>query len=364
LALAIGGLLLGGPLFGWIAPEPAPPPPPAEATYESEIDVSLLTVVVRVVDTWGNPILGLQAEDFRVRVGRREVPVAALDWIGVAEASGVAEPEETAGDPVAAAAAALDASPADTHAATGRLVVLFVQADLTPTRISGQMRLRPHTRELLANLHPSDRVAVVSFDSHLKLWQDFSADFEATLDTIDEAVLFSHERPVAAARPHSLAAHFDRDAARDAASPERALELTARALEALPGEKTVIYLGWGMGRFGGGGVSMTPAFEPAVQALRAAHAAVFVLDVTSADAHSLEVGLQNVAEATGGEYFRTFRLPALATRTLARAISGYYVLTLDHGALGDQEGKVRVELRDKSGTVLARPLGLYASPPS
>ena len=69
-----------------------------------------------------------------------------------------------------------------------------------------------------------------------------------------------------------------------------------------------------------------------------------------------------VAGATGGAYYSTYRLPALATRTLAQAISGYYVLTLDHGALGDHQGKVKVELRDKSGTVLARPLGLYTPP--
>jgi VWFA-related protein len=366
-----------------VAPEPAPTPSP-EATFESEIDVSLLTMVVRVVDTWGKPILGLRPQDFRVRVGHREVPVAALDWIAedgaAAPTDNVAAPSDTVAAPAdlvagadlaAAAEAAFDAGRADapdrglapSPAATGRLVVVFVQADLSAIRISGQMRLRPHTRELLATFRPHDRVAVVSFDSHLKVWQDFSSDVEATLAAVDKAMLFSRERPVERARPHSLVASFDRFAARDAASPERALELVARALQPLPGEKTMIYLGWGLGRFDRSGVHMTPAFAPAVRALRDARTSVFVLDVTSADGHSLEVGLQNVAAATGGEYFSTYRLPALATRTLAQAISGYYVLTLDQAALdGAQQGKVKVELRDKSGTVLARPLGLYAPP--
>jgi hypothetical protein len=133
----------------------------------------------------------------------------------------------------------------------------------------------------------------------------------------------------------------------------------ARALEPLPGEKTVIYLGWGLGRFGGGGVRMTPDYKPAVRALGAAKASVFVLDVTSADYHSLEVGLEGVAEATGGLYLKTFRLPNLATQTLARTISGYYVLTLDRSSVAEGDGEVRIDLREnRQGIVLARPATL------
>jgi hypothetical protein len=237
-------------------------------------------------------------------------------------------------------------------------VVIFVQADLNPTRISGQLRLRRYTRELLETLHPEDRVAVVSFDSHLKLWQDFARDREATHAAIDQAMFYSHEVEVPPSGPVSVVRHFDFAAAREAASPERALELTARALEPLRGEKTVIFLGWGLGRYGANGVRMTPDYKPAVKALGAARASVFVLDVTSADYHSLEVGLEGVAAATGGLYFKTFRLPELATDTLARAISGYYVLTLDGGSVAGDEGRVRIELREKNGTVLARSVAL------
>ncbi|HEV8238806.1 MAG TPA: hypothetical protein VGS57_05525 [Thermoanaerobaculia bacterium] len=380
--LVLTSLLIAAPLVAWVAPDPAPPPPP-EATFESAIDVSLFTMVVRVVDSWGNPVLGLQPQDFRVRVGPHEVPVAALDWISADEPVTGEGEERRADEMMTASPSSSDEVAPDTAATasspslgalpatpSGRLVVLFVQADLTPVRISGQMRLRPYTRELLATLHPRDRVAVVSFDSHLKLWQDFASDLDATAAAVDEAMLFNPERLIEPALPPapSLAARFDRAAARQAASPERALELVARALEPLPGEKTLLFLGWGMGRFDRGGVSMAPGFAPAVRALRDAHASVFVLDTTSADSHSLAAGLEQVAEDTGGAYFSTFRLPQLATRTLARAISGYYVLTLDDAALGQperaQESKIKVELRGRAGTVLARPLTLSASPPS
>jgi len=311
------------------------------------IDVTLSTVVVRVVDTWGAPILDLKPEDFRVRAGKREIPVAAVDWISGEEPPPPAIPE--AGE---------EAAPAPTPAAPrpASLVVFFVQADLNPTRISGQLRLRPHTRGLLDTLPPADRVAVVSYDSHLKLRQDFTQDHEKVYAALDRSMLYNPEDEIAPEGPESLAAHFDVEAARRAASPERALELTARALAPFPGEKTLIFLGWGLGRFGGGGVDMIPAYRPAVRALAAAHASVFVLDVTSADSHSLEIGLQNVADATGGIYLRTFRLPGLATKTLAKAISGYYVITLDKAELTGVKGALQIELRDgRRGTVIFRP---------
>ncbi len=317
--------------------------------FEGEtIDVSLATIVVRAVDTWGAPILDLKPEDFRVRAGSREIPVTALDWISGEEPPAPLPPE--AGQEEAPA-------PAPSAPKPGRLVVFFVQADLNPTRISGQLRLRPHTRELLDTLPSGDRVAVVSFDSHLKLRQDFTRDRDKAYAALDRAMIYSPDEEAAPEGPESLAGHFDVAAARDAATPERALELTARALQPLPGEKTLIFLGWGLGRFGGGGVQMIPAFRPAVRALAAARASVFVLDVTSADSHSLEVGLQNVADATGGIYLKTFRLPGLATRTLARTISGYYVLTLDTAQLSGAKGLLQIELRDgRRGTVIARPV--------
>lgn len=318
--------------------------------FEGEtIDVSLSTVVVRVVDTWGAPILDLKPEDFRVRAGKREIPVAAVDWI-----SGD-EPPPPPPVPAAPPVAGEEAPPSAPRPAN--LVVFFVQADLNPTRISGQLRLRPHTLDLLDTLPAADRVAVVSYDSHLKLRQDFTRDHAKVYAALDRSMLYNPEDAIAPAGPESLAAHFDTEAARQAASPERALELTARALAPFPGEKTLIFLGWGLGRFGGGGVSMVPAYRPAVRALAAAHASVFVLDVTSADAHSLEVGLQNVADATGGVYLRTFRFPGLATKTLAKAISGYYVITLDKAELNGVKGELRIELRDgRRGTVIARPV--------
>jgi VWFA-related protein len=320
--------------------------PPDDTSFGDEITVALSTVTVRVVDALGNPVPDLGPGDFNVRVGGREIPVVAVDW----NASDTLAPVPlTPLAPTPAPAAEVPARE------PGQLVVFFVQADLNPTRISGQLRLRPYTRELLDRLHPADRVAVVSYDSHLKLWLDFTRDRDAVWAALDRAMVWSEEAAVAPAAGESLARGFDAAAARRAASPERALEVTARALIPLPGEKSLVYLGWGLGRYSSDGVRMTPAYDPAVRALARARASVFVLDVTSADFHSLEVGLQAVAEATGGTYAKTNVLPGLATDALVRTLSGFYVLTLDQSELAGVKGSLRIDLRKRKGTVLVRP---------
>jgi hypothetical protein len=135
------------------------------------------------------------------------------------------------------------------------------------------------------------------------------------------------------------------------------MELVAEALSGFPGEKSLIYLGYSLGldRFG----HPIPGARQALKALFKARVSVFALDVTSASGHSLGLGLQNVARATGGTYASTFRLPGVATEKIARAISGWYVLTFDRAVLQHLErGRVRIELRDRHGEVLVRSVSL------
>jgi VWFA-related protein len=376
--LPLGSLAQAAATLRQSGPASAPAATPAPR-FGDEIAVRLVTVVARVVDGAGDPLLGLAPKDFRVRVGRREVPVAAVDWVASGEAAAVtreapdaaeaAGPAPAPAGPPAALPPEAAAAPPPPGGAPGKLVVLFVQADNNaPSRVRGHLRTLPFTRELLASLQPEDGVAVVSFDSHLKLWQDFTRDREPVPAVIYQAIHFGGSPPepnaaaaaAAAAASPSLARHFDGREALRAASPERALAVTAAALAALPGEKVLVLLGWGLGDFSSLGTRMVPAFAPAVKALAAARTTVFALDVTEADSHDLEVGLRGIAEATGGTYDKTNLFPALAIRQLARTISGYYVLSLDSASLPRTGGRVEVELRGRRGTVLQRPLSLPA----
>jgi VWFA-related protein len=388
VAMGVGDRVAASVAVSPTAPVAEAPAAAGSPRFGDEISVRLSTVVVRVVDGAGDPLLGLTPGDFRVQVGKQEVPVAAVDWFVTAAATPAATPSDTheviaeamggrtGTDQVAVMASptSAPAQPAAVAAPAGKLVVIFVQADSNaPSRTRGHLRTLPFTRELLDALQPEDQVAVISFDSHLKLWQDFTRRHTAIPETIYQAIHYGGDPPAPMAAGTagtagdagalSLGAHFDAEAARRAASPERALALTAEALSALPGEKVVVFLAWGLGSFSSWGTRMTPAFAPAVRALTAARASVFVLDVTDADSHDLEAGLRGIADATGGTYDKTNLFPALAVRQLARTISGYYVLTLDAASLPAAGGEVQVALRGRRGTVLLRPTLLHGAPP-
>src|SRR5690349_49606 len=155
-ALLVGILLAGSPLPADPNPLTFQDPPP-EDVFGEEITVTIHPLVVRVVDNVGNPVLGLGREDFAIRVGKADVPVASVDWVDAGEAPPAPEP---AGEP------GLEAVTVETGP-PGRTLVFFVQAGMHPSRIHGQLELREETMALLKRFPAADRVAVVSFDSHL-----------------------------------------------------------------------------------------------------------------------------------------------------------------------------------------------------
>lgn len=333
-------------------PTEAQEDPWLDVAFQEEITVSLFTVVARIVDRRGEPILGLTPADLSAQIGKQDFPVSSLDWSSSSRAP-ESPPAELAEARRMARSGSLSMDSAP-EAPPGKLVVLFLQVDLEPTRIKGHLKILPDVDRLLRSLHPDDSVAIVSFDSHLKLWQDFSRDRDATFETLKQAV--GYGSPVARrGRGPSLAESFDFRAAKAAASPEKALLVTAEGMIPLAGEKDLIYLGWGLGRFGRGGVTMTADYGPAVRALDAANATVFVLDVTQADGHSLEVGLQSVANHTGGTYSRTFHFSSQAVRRLARTLTGHYLVTIDRSAQPQARGRLQIRLKQKQGRVLFKP---------
>ena len=301
-------------------------------------------MTVRVIDASGRAIPDLGPADFKVIVGGETAAVESVDWIAPST-------ERFSPDELAELARSGVTVPSP-----GRLIVLFVQTDIHPARAPGHLRLLPELRKLLATFHPDDQVAVVSFDSHLKLRLDFTRDLEIVDDAVWRGIRTGREEELAPGRFPSLARHFDFDAAKRAASPEEALRVVGDALLPLPGEKIMIYAGWGLGEYFAGAVTMTPDYDDARAALARARVTVFVLDVTQADYHSLEIGLETIAEDTGGTYEKTFRQPLQMTERLAHTLEGYYEIGFTVPEAVGGRGKVNVELVGRRGTVLLRPL--------
>jgi len=316
-----------------------------QTRFREDVQVTRVLLDVRVVDRAGDPIAGLTRGDFRVTVDGRETAVEAVEWV-----SGEA-PYPEGIDPEVATT--LPTNVETPPAAPGRLLVFFFQKDFYHTRLTGLMRMKVKAAQMLATLTPRDRVAVVSFDSHLRLWTDFTDDHERLTEIMERSILFEEEPEIEPGPFPSLAATYDRHAALEAATPEAALVVLGEALEPLPGAKSLIMLGWGMGRFSYPLVRMDHDWEPARRALVGARVTVFSLDITDADYHTLAFGLRTVAEATGGFYAKTHLFPDLVMERLGKALSGHYVLVIEGpGEHGEHE--VEVELVERKGTVMSR----------
>ena len=236
----------------------------------------------------------------------------------------------------------------------GRLVVFLIQKDLEPSRIVGLMRLLIDARPFFAAFTPRDRLAVLSFDSRLRIWSDFTNDLERVRALLQHDILMREPAALVEGDAPSLVASLGARQAQDASTMEEALALVGHALERLPGAKSVIVFGHGFGRLGLSGVTLAPDYDEARRSLRAARASVFCLDVTQADYHSLEAGLQQVAEDTGGFFERTHLFPTRALNRLAGVLAGHYVLMVERPPVRRGRHRVDVSVPHRSATVLVR----------
>ena len=322
------------------------------AQLEETITVSRVVVDARVTEYAGEPITELTAADFDVRIGRKRAIVESAEWID---------------DTVGGSPAAIDASSSVSvirdsaqspavHRPPGRLVVLFIQTDFgrDASRVHGQLKFLQYAEDLLETFGPDDRVAVFSFDSHLKFRLDFSSDREAVLEAMRAAISIDRPPEPPVVPSPSLASHLARDDMRRAAHSETGLLVVANALRGIPGPKTILLLGWGLGERTMGRVSMKRQWKAARAALDAARASIFALDTTYADYHDLEIGLSAAAEQTGGFYAKTHIFPRIAIERLQRTLSGHYELTLR--AVEELEPGTKnltVRVRRRGATVLA-----------
>lgn len=207
--------------------------------YRETITVQRIFVDVRITDDFGEPIFGLTPDDFEVRVGDTLASVESATWVDV-----------TTGTRIAARADG--AEPVIEHAADdaprGRLFVVFVQTDFgrNGVRVSGHMNFRKRAEEFIASLEPEDRVAVFSFDSHLKFRLDFTSDKEQVNEAIRQSLRIDHPPPPVVHSP-ALASRLDREEMKRAANSETALHLVANALNPIDGPKNLVLMGWGLG---------------------------------------------------------------------------------------------------------------------
>lgn len=311
--------------------------------FSERVDVRRVVLQVRVLAFDGTPISGLTADNFRVLVDGEEVKPDAVEWVDL-------KPQEAAspgGEPVLVGG----------HP----LVVVLVQRDLQKARATGLMAFKNHAAQVIEDLPPFFKVALLIQDSRLHLVQDFTRDHERVAEILRKELFRARGYRPGDAESPSLRRLLDEETCARAATAEKGLRFLAQALARLPGQKQVILLGWGLGRLSFPALYMPGDYVAAAGLLAASRVPVFSLDITNADWHTLEIGLIQAAEDTGGLYAKTHLFPAQAQKKLAAALSGYYEVSFPRPHVPPGVHQVEVQLRGVRGQVFCR--RSFADPP-
>ncbi|MBI2214493.1 MAG: hypothetical protein HYU52_12675 [Acidobacteria bacterium] len=291
-----------------------------EQRADETITVQRVIIDAHILNGSGEPLEDVRPSQLEAFIDDLPARVEAIEWVADDEDE-PEPPKRSFGDP-APRLSALDRAP------RGRRIVLFFQTDFQRARIRGHIRMASHAKAFIRTLQPDDQIAVVSFDSKLKLWQDFTSN----VDDLDRAIDRTKEIAEVEWRDlgvyPSLAASLDPADAADAATVEMGLRRIGEALQDIDGRKTLVMFGYGIGVYAGNGVVSFPGYAEARLALETARTSVFALDVSDADWHTLEGGLEMIAEDTGGFYVKTHEFAGRAVKKLHRAIAGHYEIVL------------------------------------
>lgn len=313
----------------------------ATAAFGEEVEVSEVLLDVLVTDGDGNVVVGLGADDFVIEeAGRERVPESVTFYSNrrFLEAA-------------APSGASVDRVPEDRY-----FVIFLYSPPVVDSRASRLFfRLtdasRTAARWAYEELLPNDWVAVVSYDSGLRLHQDFTTDRRA----VDRAL----RRAAAGRAPEgqwpsrsgsegggpTLEAMPRGDELRDRTSTiYKGLGELADGLGEIRGRKNLVFFGMDFpSRNASAAGTVDPVrYPPMMQALNGANVAVYAIAL--ANRADQEV-LYRLSEETGGFYDWTFPDFSVPLRRIARENNGYYLLSYrsEHakGASGYQEVKVR-----------------------
>ncbi len=276
--------------------------------------VERLIVDAHITFPDGEPIPNLTKDDLEVKIDGRQAEIDGVDWFP--ETGTFVDPE------TGARMTAVEDS------AQGRLLVFFFQTSFERSRIGGLVRMAEHAQNFLDTLTENDMVAVVQFDSQLKIIEDFSNDHTRLREAIQQCLKAEDYFWRYDGRWPSISRHVTVELAQKAAGPERALRYVAEGLQRMDGIKSIVVFGWGLGAYGGHGTMTYPEFEQTQLAIETARAAIFSLDISDADWHTLETGMRKMSRETGGFYEKTHIFPTLAMEKLRRTLSGRYEIVL------------------------------------
>jgi VWFA-related protein len=337
--IALFAILLGALGVPRAAPAQGLPEPSSNPRLQETIEVSRIIIDAHVHDSDLNIITDLGPSDFQIRVDGKEAPIESVDWVAEVPTEEVVQDENN------------QEVSRRTVQPRGRLFICFVQTDFARNapRVIGEMKVIRGFDQFVELLQPNDRVALLSFDSHLKLRLDFTDDRQQLLDAFPAVLMIDNPPPPPAVASPSLARLLDREEMKNAPDSERALTLVARALRQIEGPKNMILLGWGLGEPHWSRAVVTPQILRAAAELSAARVTVYAFNFGLGTQMSL--GLKEVSADTGGFY-------AMGTpyQRLKAELQGHYEIEVRNPvpSVSGKVHRIEVRARNRGLTVTAR----------
>jgi len=328
--------------------------------FQGEVNVNEVLLDVLVTDARGNVIVGLDKNDFVVTENGKPVALSGVTFYSnrrLVESSPA----------LAKQGVSVEQVPEDRY-----FILLFEDqkdtAQEAPRLLSQQMEAAKRARGWIeSEMLPNDWVAVASFDTRLKVQQDFTRNRKALVAAVGDALKGkdpegNYPSRIDAAKGPSLLAGLPKGDELRAKTPNlyEAMQAIARSAGNVRGRKNLLLFTFGLpGRLDTFGhfVPDKRYFEPTVQALNASNVAAYTLDLTPpAVEHTLSDSLNKLADDTGGRYFFNVTNFSTPLDQVAQENNGYYLLSYTSDQPAGKSGfqEVQVKLTNPEFRVKAR----------
>jgi VWFA-related protein len=328
-------------------------PDQEKGKVQERVTVDRVVVTGRVIDRFANPVPGLAADDFRLRVDGRETPIESVEWIPGEQRPPRSAVETTTGQALEAGPPPkISAAGQQAPAAPSRTIVMLFQWEIAGQKDTGFVRMMRQAERFVDSADPTDRFAVLGYGSSLRLLQDLTTDHGAVRDAIEAIRSLGFRGRATTADAPALSASIT--GCGSTGSIQKAIICVGNSLQAFPGSKTLLFFGWSIGRRRGPERAEYPKM---IEAIAKARTSVWVLDASDGK-HTLAEGIARLAFDTGGLYnggciYETMYYADLIRLNVHRAVEGgTYEIVFRNPAAGRGWHEVDIELINRSGTPL------------
>jgi VWFA-related protein len=322
---ALASLIFVSPLAARAQP-PGEPAAEISSSDPKDSPQALLDVIVTGPD--GKPVLGLEADDFVLKVAGKPVPVHDVTFASVRRL-------------VKNTGLNIDEIPEERY-----FILLFEKDFLVATNKTRLWEQRKRVIEVakkwLRLLEPNDWVAVATYDQSLDLLQDFTRDPDALISALDRSLVAKAGEPGPGPSPNSptlSALPKGKELVARTSSIFEALEEIGKATRGIRARKHLLLITDGISEGSGGSrqVSMGLPYIDALRELNAASVAIYPVDIW--ERGSAQRALLEFAEDTGGKV-----TPSVGTsfESVLTDSAAYYLLHYPPPQAGRTSKKVEV----------------------